>query len=227
MEFSLQAFTNSIRQNLYDNFPYESGYEDNLTDASGKSIKSSVEKKHAKRPLHIRDVAFMWLPTTQDGNNSILFDIGSDYAEENYPYYHILEDAQVIRKRGKGTKGSRGSQAEIKDLSKRDYGRINFNGKTYSREYRKNVRGERSRVGSATKIVIGTNGKSYRVNSNAAYYQNKHYQYIERILNETLPWVAQDHGLKMGRTEITGLEEEYQSQERSDRIMNIMSSFEE
>ena len=221
MEFTLQAFTNSIRQNIYDNFPYEKG---GLNESGNET--GAKDKKHPNRPFHIRDIAFMLLPMSQD-TNSIVFDIGSDYAEENYPYYHILEDAEVIRKRGKGTKGSRGSQAEIKELSKRDYGRISFNGKTYSREYRKNVRGQRSRLGTATRVVVGSNGKAYRVNKTANYYQNVHYQYIERILNMTLPWIAQEYGLRMGRTEITGLESEYEQQQSDDRIVNILGSFEE
>lgn len=212
MDFTLQGFTQSIRQNLYDNFPYES--------------EKVNEQKHKDRPLHIRDIAFGYLPSVENGN-TIYFDIGSDYAEQYYPYYHILEDAEVIRKRGKGTKGSKGSQAEIKELGKRDYGRINFNGKTYSREYRKNVRGQRSRLGTATKVVVGGDGKSYRVNPNANYYQNVHYHYIERTLDMVLPWIAQEYGLRMGRTEITSLESEYTEQESADRIMNIMSSFEE
>ena len=210
-EFSLLGFTNSIRQNLYDNFPYESD--------------EMAIKKHKNRPLHIRDIAFMYLPIDQS-DNSIVFEIGSDYAEEYYPYYHILEDAQVIRKRGKGTKGSRGSQDKIKELSKRDYGHINFNGKTYSREYRKNVRGSRSRLGTATKVVVGSDGKAYRVNPNANYYANKHYQYIERTLDMVLPWIANEYGMKMGRTEITDLVEEYNTQESENRIMNALSSFE-
>lgn len=211
-EFNLHDFTTEIRQNLYDNFPYESD-----------AVKMV---KHKKTPLHIRDIAFMYLPINAS-ENMITFDIGSEYAEEKYPYYHILEDAQVIRKRGKGTKGSRGSQAEIKELSKRDYGHINFNGKTYSREYRKNVRGERSRLGTATKVVVGSNGKAYRVNPNAAYYQNKHYQYIERTLNMVLPWIAQQFGLRMGRTELTDLASEFEEQEKENRIVDIMKSFEE
>ena len=107
-EFSLQGFTNSIRQNLYDNFPYEND--------------ETKMMKHLKRPLHIRDIA-LGLPYMS--GNMFIFEIGNDYAEENYPYYHILEDAEVIRKRGRGTKLSKGSQAEISKLSERDYGRIN------------------------------------------------------------------------------------------------------
>ena len=89
------------------------------------------------------------------------------------------------------------------------------------------MRGERSRLGTATKVVVGSNGKTYRVNPNAAYYQNKHYQYIERTLNMVLPWIAQEYGMRMGRTELTDLSEEYATQESENRIMNIMNSFEE
>lgn len=213
MEFSLENFVKDIRQNLYDNFPYESD-----------EIK---QLKHKKRPLHIRDIAFGSLPSVTNGN-TIYFDIGSDYAEEFYPYYHILEDAEVIRKRGKGTKLSKGSQANVEVAGgKRDYGRISFNGKTYSREYRKNVRGERSRVLKSTYKIVGSDGKVYKVNKDANYYKNVHYHYIERILDNVLPWIASANGLRMGRTQLTSLEEEYQNQESEDRIMNIINSFAE
>ena len=114
-EFSLSNFANDIRQNIYDNFPYEN---DDV-----KAIK------HANRQAHIRDIA-LGLTYTSDGK--MIFEIGNDYAEEYYPYYHILEDAEVIRKKGRGTKLSKGSQAEITKLSDRDYGRISFNGQTFS-----------------------------------------------------------------------------------------------
>ena len=211
MAFELANFVKDIRQNLYDNFPYE--------DDAVKEIK------HKKRPLHIRDIAFGYLPNVVD-NGTIYFDIGSDYAEEYYPYYHILEDAEVIRKRGKGTKTSKGSQAMVEQLGKRDYGRISFNGKTYSREYQKNVRGERSRVLKSTYKIVGSDGVVYKINKDANYYKNVHYHYIERILNETLPWIAQSNGLKMGRTKITSLADDYNSQTSSDMILNILDSFE-
>ena len=212
-EFSLASFTEDIRKNLYDNFPYES---DAVKDV-----------KHKKTPLHIRDIAFGYLPSFTE-NETIYFEIGSDYAEEYYPYYHILEDAEVIRKRGKGNKQSKGSQAQVEIAGgKRDYGRIKFNGKTYSQEYRKNVRGERSRIGKASYKVVGSDGRVYKINADANYYKNKHYHFIERILNNTLPWIAQANGLRMGRTEITSLENEYGEQQQSDLIMNTLNSFEE
>ena len=208
MEFSLSNFVNEIRQNIYDNFPYESD-----------DIKMM---KHAKRPLHIRDVA-LGLPYMS--GNMYIFEIGNDYAEENYPYYHILEDAEVIRKRGRGTSKSKGSQAQIEKLSQRDYGKISFNGKTYSKEYQRNVRGQRSLADKGTIRVVGADGVVYRINKDANYYKNKHYHYIERILNNTLPWIAQANGLRMGRTEMSSLESDYESQEHDSLISGIMSSF--
>lgn len=210
MEFSVKDFANSIRENIYDRFPYES---DEL-----KMIK------HAKTPLHIRDIA---LGALSMENNICMFEIGNDYAEEYYPYYHILEDAEVIRKKGKGTKKSRGSQALIEKLSDRDYAKVSFNGKTYSREYQRNVRGKRSLGSKATIVVVGADGKRYRVNKNANYYLNKHYHYIEKILDSTLPWIAGAFGLRMGRTQITSLESDYEGQQFESTIQNIIGSFEE
>lgn len=207
-EFSLSNFANDIRQNIYDNFPYESD-----------EIKAI---KHAKTPLHIRDIA---LGLTYMSNGQMIFEIGNDYAEEYYQYYHILEDAEVIKKKGRGTKLSRGSQAEITKLSDRDYGRISFNGKTFSREYQKNVRGARSRVEKATYNIVGSDGRVYKVNKDANYYKNIHFHYIERILNNTLPWIAQANGVRMGRTEISLLEIDYESQQSENLITSIMSSF--
>ena len=66
----------------------------------------------------------------------------------------------------------------------------------------------------------------YKINNDANYYRNTHYHFIERILNETLPWIAQANGLRMGRTQITSLESDYNEQE-SDLILNILNSFEE
>ena len=208
-EFSLGNFANDIRQNIYDNFPYEN---DDV-----KAIK------HAKRPAHIRDIA---LGLTFTSGSQIIFEIGNDYAEEYYPYYHILEDAEVIRKKGRGTKLSKGSQAQITKLSDRDYGRISFNGQTFSREYQKNVRGARSRIEKATYNIVGSDGKVYKVNKDANYYKNIHFHYIERILNNVLPWIAQANGVRMGRTEITSLESDYESQQHDSLITSIINSFE-
>jgi len=208
MEYSLQDFVDKIRQNLYDNFPYESD-----------ELKI---KKHIKTPLHIRDVA-LGMPNIS--GETAIFEIGNDYAETNYPYYHILEDAEVIRKRGRGNKQSRGSQANKDVIVGRsaDYGRVNFNGKTFTQEYRKNVRGSRSRADKGTFKIVGSDGKVWTVNKEANYYKNVHYHYIERILDTTLPFIAQECGLRMGRTQLTSLEEEYNMQESELVLGGIMS----
>lgn len=210
-EFSLDKFSNDIRQSLYDNFPFES---DDV-----KMIK------HATKPLHIRDIALGLVRTNNE--QSRIFEIGNDYAEENYPYYHILEDSEVIRKKGRGTTKSKGSQANVEILKDRDYGRVSFNGKTFSREYRRNVRGKRSLAEKATQRVVGADGVVYKINKDAAYYKNIHFNYIERILDNTLPWLAQENGLRMGRTQLTDLEVDYDEQGYENLITNIIKSFEE
>ena len=206
-EFNINDFANSIRAELYERFPYEDD-----------AIKMS---KHATRPAHIRDIA---LGLTFTSNDQAIFEIGNDYAEEYYPYYHILEDAEVIRKRGRGTKKSKGSQAQITKLSERDYARISFNGRTYSREYQKNVRGKRSMASKGTIRVVGADGVVYNINKNASYYTNKHYHYIERILDTILPWIAPAFGLRTGRVERTSLESDYEENNSYDLKSSIMAA---
>ena len=224
-EFNLQEFTDLVREYLYGLFPYEND-----------DVKTIKHKDH---PFHIKDVAFMWLPTSMSGDGkSMMFDIGSDYAEENYPYYHILQDAQVIHKKGKGTKTSKGSQALIQDISKRDYGRIKFSGKTYSREYQKNVRGERAKIVDKSTRFVYSNGKTVKINADASTYVNVHYKYIDKILDYSLPFIAQYFGMKLMRKKNSGLEEEYNEQKNQDYrsvalgnynldIVDILDSFNE
>ena len=205
-EFDINEFTELLRDYLYGLFPRESD--------------KAKETKHSTRPLHIRDIAFGNLPT-RDEDGAKVFEIGSEYAEEKYPYYHILEDAEVIRKRGKGNKQSGGGQAKIEKLGKRDYGRWSFNGKTYSQEYRKNVRGERSRVGKATEKWVGLNGQIMVVNKDASYYKNVHYHYIEKILDYSIPFIAQWFDMKIVRKQLTSGKEEYEQQELESLIEQL------
>lgn len=183
--------------------------------------------KHKGRNEHIRNVAITnAIPLGSTGN--YVFDIGNDYAEMNYPYYHILEDAEVIHKRDRGTPSSKGSQNAYSPIMKnRDYGKwsgsknqkINKNtgevtfSKSVYQEYRKNVRGSRSRVGSATDyrymgvfIVDGKTKYSVR-NSKSNLYVNRHYHYIERTLDTLVDTFATQFGLKRKRTQIDLSEE--------------------
>ena len=215
-EFNLDIFTNDLREEMYIRFPYEQEY-----------VKM---KKHFTKPFHIRDVAFKDNPIIIDTNKRS-FDIGNYYAEQEYPYYHILQDAPVIRKRYKGTEKTKGSQELIKEKKTRDYNKVSFNGKTYSREYAKNIRGKRNNVvENATRWEYGFYGKPYQVNKKALSYKNIHYHYIDNILDMVLPILAMRYGGKMLKTRNTSLEEDYNLQEtheESERYMleNMLNSY--
>ena len=213
MEFSLDSFYNTLVNYLSANFPYMQNEE--------------VDKsKHPNRqPLHLKDAVFNNLQAFHE-QNTITFDIGNERLEMTHPYYHILQNSEVIRIAHKGTKKSKGSQANV-EVSKRDYERVEWNGKTFTKEYTRNVRGSRTRQDKGRKIVVGTDGVVYRINQNANYYANIHYRYIDRILDSTLPFIAQELGLKMRRKEDTGLTEEWLTQENDSvgNILNIFDSF--
>lgn len=219
MEFSINGFADTLREVIYDNFPY------------GVERNPSGSLKHPNAPEHIRDVAFMRLPVVYQ-QDSVLFDIGSDFAEERYPYYHILEDSQVIHIRNKATKSSKGSQDKISNKRARDYGRVNWNGKTFTQEYKKNVRGSRSKIGSARQYYVDSNGVVYRINEKANTYVNRHYKYIEKCIEIAIPILSANYGLKPMRVKNEGLSEEYSLQLNQDsgidfgtNIISAISSF--
>lgn len=209
----LNGFANKIWSTLYQNMPVSKS----LTNPSGS-------KKHKDREGHMRDFALGKTPSaTMLPNGSYVFEIGNQLAEENYPHYHILEDSEVIAKRNRGTQKSKGSQDTLAKKD-RDYSRvtrrISVNKQTgevrtdskgnvkynYYQEYRKNVRGKRSLIGKAR-----AGDKTYR------YYPNKHYHYIENILDRTLAFIGQDFGLKLqARTIDTGLQDEANYQDTLD-----------
>lgn len=177
-----------IRQRLGETMPRETGYMINLS-------------------LNANQVSGL-------GDKMAYFEIGNSYAEEKAPYYHILEDAEVIHKRDRGTKQSKGSQENITPLGQRNYGfqkvrKADKEGVVHDiwkNEYRKNVRGSRSRVGKATDYrymgKLEINGKTlYTVrNQNAPYYVNRHYHYIEKSLDDMIVEdVAKEFGLKIKR----------------------------
>ena len=119
MEYDLEMFVGTLRMYMYNLFPY-------LAD---RGLNPNGTPKH-RDTRQIRDVAFM--------NNQVMrmadmmtFDIGNEGAEETHPYYHILQQAPTIRKRGKGTKKSKGSEIE-KAASQRDFERVNWNGKIFT-----------------------------------------------------------------------------------------------
>lgn len=219
MEFTISGFTERLREMMYNHFP-------SLIDR-GRNSNGSF--KHGEYNEQIKDVAFKNNPTIMVDENQYTFDIGNEYAEEHYPYYHILEDAPYIRKRNQGTAKTRGSQAKVEKLGDRNYSFPTWNGKTFTQEYRRNVRGKRNRLSQVSHWVTDYKGDKVFINRESNSYLNEHYQYIERMFNDIiLDAIALEFGLKRARTEITGLEEELAMEWGEDvsTVLDIFKSFE-
>lgn len=163
MDFTILEFINTLRSLFAESMPY----------SQDETLKA---KKHAKTPLHIKDVALLNNAVVRLDDKTAYFHLGNEEAESLYPYYHILDTAQVIKKRDKGTKKSKGSQADVFPLKDRDYNIYTITtdkkGKqSINYEYRKNVRGKRSK--------IDAEGMAKDKNS----YVNIHYNYVENNLD--------------------------------------------
>lgn len=213
MEYTIDLFVEKLRDMMYVLFPYEND--------------SVNKKKHKNRQGHIADIAFKNLPVLAENVDIRSFNIGSDYAEQNYPYYHILQQAPTIRKKGRGTDKSKTNQRYVQDLSKRDYEQVYWNGKTFVKEYQKNIRGSRSQtLNKATHYEV-KNGRIVKVNKNANSYVNIHYQYIDKMLDDIAPRIAYEFDMKLGRKQNAGLAEEFAYQQGTDleTIMDIFGSF--
>lgn len=169
-----------------------------------KETPETAEAKHGKLKEKPRNPLQLYqqvqnefdMPIKQINKDTYYFDLGSERLEAIYPYYHILEDAEVIHRRYKGTKRSKGSQDKIQDVGKRDYGRViikkNKTGKTtYYQEYRKNVRGKRSQLKTETYRIVKDNGeveymKKVVGTKTSTTYVNTNYHYIEKNLEQWL-----------------------------------------
>ena len=206
MEYDINSFTKTLKSLLYDFMPLSSEEQHAL--------------KHADRNWHMRDLALGNNVIIPLGTDSQYFEIGNENAEEKAPYYHILQDAQVIRKKGFGTTKSKGSQAFVNDPRKRDSGQVSFTISTEKKtnrqrlnpyyEYRRNVRGSRSLVGNSTQKVISEDGKITKINRESNYYLNIHYDYIGRNLEWIVQQLAKTFNMTLGRTKLD-FSEEYKS----------------
>lgn len=190
-EFDIKLFGETLKDFIANSIPIEPEW---------LAIQKHIHlKERPRNPLQLNQQVKNELSKPMDtlGLNEFYFDLGSERLEAIYPYYHILEDAEVIHKKGKGTKTSKGSQASIGKRSKRDYGRVEHkvvfkDGKgktTYYQEYRKNVRGKRSALKKATFRIVNDDGEIEYVErvigtKSSTTYVNKHYHYIENNLEE-------------------------------------------
>lgn len=203
---------------MYNRFP-------NLKE---RGFNNNGSHKHGQYSEEIRDVAFKNNITVMVNEDQYTFDIGNEYAEEHYPYYHILEDSPYIRKRNRGTAKTRGSQAKVEKLSERNYNFPQWNGKTFVYEYRRNVRGKRNRTDKVSHWITNNKGEKEFINRESNSYLNEHYQYIEKMLDIITQELATEFGLKLKRVEKTGLEEELAMEwgESVETVMDIFHSFE-
>lgn len=205
MDYNINDFVARLRERMYSMFPYEPDFINEQ-----KHIVGTYGPVKNPKPRHIRDVAFKDNVTEIINENMLIFDIGNEYAEREYPYYHILEDAPVIRKKGRATEKTKGSQDKVTDLGSRNYGIVSFKGKVFSKEYDRNVRGARkSVITRSTRYIKDYNGDTIKINRGANSYQNVHYHYIENMMSMLLPQLAVDFNMKMGRTIDSGLAEEF------------------
>lgn len=164
------------------------------------------ESKRWRSPKaqHIRDIALKQNQVIQVSPDSWYFDIGSEEAEAAEPHYHILENAKIIRRPQKGTKKTRGSQANIADKGKRDYNAYVLRQRTQSKssrdggileliqEYRQNQ--SRNFWGTAAKAREYNERVKYHHIYHRNYVENRHWQYMERILETLVPEVAKAIG---------------------------------
>lgn len=219
-EFNIVSFTERLREMMYNYFPF----------LPKRGVNASGTPKHKDYNEEIRNVAFKNNPTIMVDENQYTFEIGNEYSEEHYPYYHILQNTPYIRKRNKGTKKTRGSQANV-EVGKRDYEFVTWNGKTFTKEYTRNVRGKRQRINKVSHWATDYKGNRIFINRESNSYLNEHYNFINKMLNDIiLDNLAIEFNLKKGRTVNEGLGEEWGEQSFDyipTDILQIFDSFEE
>lgn len=223
-EFNITTFSKS----LYDLFLNSSFFPKMENDyISSWGISQSDRQKHPKRePLHLQDMARKCIEQTFQNvdENIITFDYGNEEMELSHPYYHILENTPYIRKSYRSTEKSHGSQAKIEDARKRNYENISWNGKTFTKEYRRNVRGSRKRIDKVSHWAYGDNFKVY-VNREANSYLNEHYQYIETIINSIVYMLGEENGARFVGKSNDGLLEDYFSEFDNVPANDILETF--
>ena len=232
MEYDIDSFTIRLMALLRDNVPFESDELNNSKHPNrhGRHLRDLFSVQYRKE-LDMLPDAFN--TSIEQNIDTRTFEVGGAMAEALMPHYHILQQAEVIRKRGRGTKTSLGSQQKVATME-RDYEKVSWNGKTFSKEYTKNVRGERSKAAKIRAPKLRYSGGQYYEDRRGIgnSYINIHYKYIDRILDAIVPYLASEFGLQARRKIDSGLEEEYNlqvEQDLNDRytMLDIFDSFEE
>lgn len=214
MDFDINSFANRIID-LFTSSKQMPDMGGDYLDRFGRI--QSDESKHKNRPMP-RDLRSQiknsLIETKMNVDNVATMDIGTENMETSFPYYHILQQAPRIKKGNKGTKKTKGSQASVFPVGKRDYEKVNlnFNGKTFTKEYSRNVRGKRMNLDKVSYWSgMKTSSGDFR-NQAQNQYLNIHYQYIDKICDEIAPLLANEFGMKLARKQDSGLGDEYFSE---------------
>jgi hypothetical protein len=154
---------------------------------------------------HMKNVALKNNPIIMISPEIEYFELGNEYAEEKAPQYHILEDARKIKNPNMGTPQTLGTQRNVKDRKKRDYGKMTYLTQGTStwrgQEYRQSFRGrsniwkENLRISTKRFEQKWNKKRGYRVDNTFRY--NEHFGYIERILEDITPRIAQQVKAKL------------------------------
>lgn len=222
MEYDLISFTNRLIE-LFVSSKQMPNMNGVYVNKYGHSQKDSTKHKNRPQPRDLKSQITNCMISTKTGTENMrTFDIGNEQMERDFPYYHILQQAPVIHKKDKGTTQSKGSQMFEKDVSKRDYELVHWNGKTFTKEYQKNVRGKRLNLDKVTRREGNT---FYNVESKQ--YLNVHYRYIDRICDEIVPVIASEFGMKTSRKKDSGLIDEFAEQQGISiaEVLEIFESF--
>lgn len=181
---------------------------------TGQEQKESVKHKNRPSPKDLKTQIENSMNFSKNGTENMqTFDIGNENMERNFPYYHILQQAPIIRKKEMSTTKTRGSQQYVKDKGKRDYEQVYWNGKTFTKEYSKNVRGSRLNLSKTSYWSGGKTSGGDFIRPESKQYLNVHYQYIDKICDELAPIIAEEYGMKLRRKQDSGLIDEFAMQE--------------
>ena len=221
--FTLNAFANKLID-LFVKSPNMPDMKGAYTNKYGWTQLDSSKHKKRPEPRDLKSQIERSMNTTMsadlNGEGQISFNIGNEFMELNFPYYHILQQAPTIRKKGKGTKKTKGSQMYEKDKAKRDYELVHWNGKTFTKEYERNVRGGRLNLNKTSMHIDGQ-----FLNMDQNQYLNMRYKYIDTILDkDVVDQLALYFGMKRKRTQDTGLIDEFADQEGTS-VESVLEAF--
>jgi hypothetical protein len=154
---------------------------------------------------HMRNVALKNNPIIVLSPEIQVFELGNEYAEEKAPQYHILEDSKKIKNPNRGTEQSLGSQRKVSEVRKRDYGKVTYlkggNIVEIGQEYRQSFRSRsniwKENLRLSTKRFEQKWNKKRGLRVDNSYRYNIHFGYIERILEEITPLIAQQFNARL------------------------------